>query len=246
LGGPTTCKETVKLFKSVAERGPWMRDLAAAHRLYAEGNEMSALHLFAGLAAVGVESAQYNAAYILSKCTRCPPVNKAALLGVVTSSAGGARSASLESLYLNDPLERQHRSLKHSTATNFRALLKMHEVAEASSAQEATNGQKGISEALQPAGTKPAAPTRGVSYLPAAVWRDFLARYHPDSLVDALDLEFAPSGECCELLNTRSFSELLNCLKILTELASTQDRRRQTRPRRARRLRGWSSARHVP
>jgi hypothetical protein len=172
-----------------------MRDLALAHRLYAEGNEMAALHLFAGLAAIGVESAQYNAAYILSKCTRCPPINKAASQGVVTSSAGGTRAAALESFYSTDPLERQHRSLKHSTATNFRALLKMHETAEASAAQKSAMNSDGSTLALQKTDAKPATSTHGVAFLPAAAWKDFLARYHPDSLVDPLDLEFAPSGK---------------------------------------------------
>lgn len=179
LTGPASCKETVRLFKMVAEKGPWMEQLSTAHKMYAEGNELAALHLFAQLAAVGVESAQYNAAYILSKCTRCPPVDKSSsLLG------GTSMSATTENPFVSDPLERQHRSNKHSAATDFRKLLKDHEAQEKLARSAAKSS--GAVDTL-------AAETSAVSsvaYLPTDAWRDFLRMYHPDSLVDAIDLEF--------------------------------------------------------
>lgn len=226
MGGPTNCKEVVKLFKSVAEKGPWMDALAVAHKHYAAGNEMAALHLFAELAAVGVESAQYNAAYILSRCTRCPPVNKAAAQGVVTemsrgggrssvASMWGRRSAAQDSQNAADALEKQHRSLKHSTATDFRGLLKLHEQREHDAARAAeavrveqarpsviTNRPNGDTTAIDavPSGRELQA-WRSAAFLPAATWREFLSQYDPDSLVDPLDLEFGsgrriPSVTC--------------------------------------------------
>lgn len=68
------CKLAVKNFKAVAERGPWMAGLKTAHKHYSEGRLGAALHEFTMLAAVGVEVAQFNAAYMLSKCSSaCPP-----------------------------------------------------------------------------------------------------------------------------------------------------------------------------
>lgn len=165
LSGPVNCKETVRLLKMVAEKGPWMDQLSTAHKLYAEGNEVAALHLFAQLAAVGVESAQYNAAYILSKCTRCPPMDRTALL-----LGGTSMSATTENPFVTDALERQHRSNKHSTATDFRKLLKDHEA--------------------QGKPSRASARRNSAAYLPTEAWREFLGVYQPSSLVDAIDLEF--------------------------------------------------------
>ena len=50
----------------VAERGEWAQQLTVAHKLYQEGNWQRALFTFSQLAAIGFETAQYNAAFILS------------------------------------------------------------------------------------------------------------------------------------------------------------------------------------
>jgi hypothetical protein len=227
VGGPTNCKETVKLFKHVAERGPWMDALAAAHKHYAAGNEMAALNLFAQLAAVGVESAQYNAAYILSRCTRCPPINKAAVQGVVgapgsLARVGGITTAAEPNTGM-DSLEKKHRSLKRSTATDFRGLLKLHDAHESAAAEAkaavaadstrpkvVTNRESSASE--QALSQRDAQALRSAAYLPAAVWREFLAQYSPESLVDPLDLEFfTGSGLARVQLTPRILSLLRTC-----------------------------------
>lgn len=197
LTGVSNCKETVRLFKIVAEKGPWMDQLSVAHKRYAEGNELAALNLFAQLAAVGVESAQYNAAYILSKCTRCAPVDKTASLlllggaGVVGVGVGGSTSmsATVENPFVADPLERQHRSNKHSTVTDFRQLLKDHEIRE----RQAASTPHMSSMELAPVskqGQNAVVVARSVAYLPTEDWKEFLSIYQPNSLVDAIDLEF--------------------------------------------------------
>jgi hypothetical protein len=225
VGGPTNCKETVKLFKHVAERGPWMDALAAAHKHYAAGNEMAALNLFAQLAAVGVESAQYNAAYILSRCTRCPPINKAAVQGVVgapgsLATVGGIATTAAEPNAGMDSLEKKHRSLKRSTATDFRSLLKLHDAHESAAAEAkaavaadstrpkvVTNRESSASEKAT-LSQRDAQALRSAAYLPAAVWREFLAQYSPESLVDPLDLEFSTGNNSACVMSIHRFSPL--------------------------------------
>lgn len=189
MGGPAGCKDTVRLFKAVAERGPWMDQLAVAHRLYAEGNEFAALYLFSQLAALGVESAQYNAAYILSRCTHCLPIDKS------TSQLGEKPSASakLEAAFSSDPLERQHRRNKHSTATNFRTVYKDHQQREearlqANRAAEAARKAQESSEpsAVASTGFTPA----NAAFLPPIAWSTFLIQYNPLHMQDELDIEF--------------------------------------------------------
>lgn len=58
-------------FKTTAESGDWGHNLAIAHREYNAGNIRTALNLFSQLAVMGYESAQVNAAFILSKMY-CP------------------------------------------------------------------------------------------------------------------------------------------------------------------------------
>jgi hypothetical protein len=58
-------------FKAVAEAGDWGHKSTIAHRKYNEGNIREALQLFSELAHQGYESAQINAAFILSKMY-CP------------------------------------------------------------------------------------------------------------------------------------------------------------------------------
>jgi len=181
----------VKLFKAVAERGPWMDQLAVAHKLYAEGSEFAALYLFSQLAALGVESAQYNAAYILSKCTHCLPIDKS------TSQLGEKPSASakLEAAFSSDPLERQHRKNKHSTATNFRTVYKDHvkrEEAQQQAKRDATAAQQAQSAGAEPRAVASTAVTpANAAFLPMSAWSNFLLQYNPLHLQDELDIEFA-------------------------------------------------------
>ena len=72
-GSSRSCESAVAGFKSVAERGPWAKKLSQAHRAFGAGDFGRALQLFSSLAAVGYESAQYNAAFLLFK-VHCPPV----------------------------------------------------------------------------------------------------------------------------------------------------------------------------
>ena len=58
-------------FKAVAESGDWGHKSTVAHRLYNEGDMRGALNSFSELAFEGYESAQMNAAFILSKMY-CP------------------------------------------------------------------------------------------------------------------------------------------------------------------------------
>lgn len=67
LGMTRSCPTAVNGFKAVAERGDWAHDLTKAHRLYDAGDWRSALVLFLNLAAIGMESAQFNAAHLLMK-----------------------------------------------------------------------------------------------------------------------------------------------------------------------------------
>ena len=72
LGMPRSCSKAVSGFKTVAERGDWSHKLTKAHRFMDAGDKRSALALFSTLAAIGVESAQFNTAYILMKATDLP------------------------------------------------------------------------------------------------------------------------------------------------------------------------------
>jgi TPR repeat protein len=72
VGMAKSCSKAVSGFKTVAERGDWSHKLTKAHRLIDAGDKRSALALFSTLAAIGVESAQFNTAYILMKATDLP------------------------------------------------------------------------------------------------------------------------------------------------------------------------------
>eukprot|EP01038_Epipyxis_sp_PR26KG_P010471 gene10471-14070_t len=71
IGLARVCSTVAQNFKSVAERAKWSLVLREAHKHYYEGNKQLALFQFAQLSAIGFESAQFNAAYILSKAN-CP------------------------------------------------------------------------------------------------------------------------------------------------------------------------------
>ena len=76
LGITRSCPTAVNSFKVIAERGEWMRELTKAYRLAEKGSVLAALSIFAKYASMGVESAQFNAAHILQKLNKCPPVLK--------------------------------------------------------------------------------------------------------------------------------------------------------------------------
>ena len=67
IGTARSCPSATNGFKNVAERGNWGFELTEAHRLSDAGERAAALTLFARKAAVGSESAQFNAAYVLMK-----------------------------------------------------------------------------------------------------------------------------------------------------------------------------------
>jgi TPR repeat protein len=74
MGAQKTCNAAANNFKTVAEKGHWVKALNRAGVLYREGRKHQALFEYSQLAAVGVESAQYNAAFILSQTSHpyCP------------------------------------------------------------------------------------------------------------------------------------------------------------------------------
>lgn len=72
LGVAQSCEAAVQGFKTVSEFGDWALALTHAHRKFHKGDKLEALQLFAQMAALGIESAQSNAAYILSRLY-CPP-----------------------------------------------------------------------------------------------------------------------------------------------------------------------------
>lgn len=72
LGVAQSCEAAVQGFKAVSEFGDWAHALTLAHRKFHQGEKLESLQLFTQMAALGIESAQSNAAYILSRLY-CPP-----------------------------------------------------------------------------------------------------------------------------------------------------------------------------
>lgn len=72
-GTQQSCHSAAMGFKSLAEKSDFVAvSLRAAHMYYSSGDHVLALRLFAQLADRGIEVAQANAAYILSKSYMCP------------------------------------------------------------------------------------------------------------------------------------------------------------------------------
>ncbi len=71
FGVAKSCETAVNGFRVVAEKGEWMDDLTYAASLYELNRLPEALMIYAQYAAIGVESAQFNAAFLLSK-QQCP------------------------------------------------------------------------------------------------------------------------------------------------------------------------------
>lgn len=65
--GGSSCDGAAKMLKSVAERGPWLSQLATAHRLFENGDSLGARLLYAKLAHAGYEVAQSNAAWLVAR-----------------------------------------------------------------------------------------------------------------------------------------------------------------------------------
>ena len=68
--GGSSCSKAMMGFKQVAEAGDWARDLTRAHRMYSLGTpreKRDSLRLFVRMAVMGFETAQYNAAHLLSR-----------------------------------------------------------------------------------------------------------------------------------------------------------------------------------
>lgn len=104
-GGVRSCEAALSGFRAVAERGPWSIELNEANRDFNQGNFPSALRKFVSLAAIGYETAQYNAAYILLKC-HCPsfsltPSNKQWLESVMVENSLDPESVRREFSSLN-------------------------------------------------------------------------------------------------------------------------------------------------
>lgn len=157
VGG--NCKLAVKNFKAVSERGPWMAGLKTAHKHYSEGRLGAALHEFIMLAAVGVEVAQFNAAYMLSKCSSaCPPSY---------SSPGNSYS------------DGDH-NLSKPPASNLKKLLKhLHEKRGGRQRAAEVKGVDDDDDGY-------AAENDSAVYLDLSVWEHFISQYEPTAVSSQL------------------------------------------------------------
>ena len=70
LGVRRSCDVAANAYKTVAERGPWVAQLAEAHAVYARGDVDGARRAYARLAEAGYEVAQANAAWLLDRARR--------------------------------------------------------------------------------------------------------------------------------------------------------------------------------
>lgn len=74
---PTPIKPSIHLSQGVAERGPWVSNLAKAFDKHKKGDLVGALLLYAHMAEMGYEVAQANAAVLLEDegvCGLLPPL----------------------------------------------------------------------------------------------------------------------------------------------------------------------------
>ena len=65
IGVATSCQTATNGYKNVAEKGDWAYSLTIANRQAEAGDIMSAILLFSRLSVMGIEPAQFNAAYLL-------------------------------------------------------------------------------------------------------------------------------------------------------------------------------------
>lgn len=66
-GAAKSCENAVSSFRQVAERGDWMKQFSVASHAFYTNDRARSLIGYSRLAALGVETAQFNAAYILSR-----------------------------------------------------------------------------------------------------------------------------------------------------------------------------------
>ncbi len=71
IGVQRNCESVLSGFKAVSERGPWAESLNVAQNHFLQQRYAKALHIYSQLAVLGIEPAQFNAAYIL-KNRHCP------------------------------------------------------------------------------------------------------------------------------------------------------------------------------
>ena len=87
FGIAKSCETAVNGFRVVAEKGEWMDDLTYAATLYELNYIPQALMIYAQYAAIGVEAAQFNAAFLLSN-HQCPSNIKSKNISVLFNSDG--------------------------------------------------------------------------------------------------------------------------------------------------------------
>ena len=73
IGVTVSCQTATTGFKNVAEKGDWAYLATLAHRQVESGDATSSILSFSRLAVMGIESAQFNAAYLLGKLNGCLP-----------------------------------------------------------------------------------------------------------------------------------------------------------------------------
>jgi TPR repeat protein len=73
IGVTVSCQTATTGFKNVAERRDWAYLATLAHRQVESGDITSSILSFSRLAVMGIESAQFNAAYLLGKLNGCLP-----------------------------------------------------------------------------------------------------------------------------------------------------------------------------
>jgi len=67
IGISPSCDAATTLLKSIAEKGPWVKDIENAHALYTKKNRRAALLLYSKAADLGIEAAMANAAHVLER-----------------------------------------------------------------------------------------------------------------------------------------------------------------------------------
>ena len=89
LGVRRSCDVAANAYKTVAERGPWVAQLAEAHAVYARGDVDGARRAYARLAEAGYEVAQANAAWLLDRAARAARRGAADCLGTSAGDCEG-------------------------------------------------------------------------------------------------------------------------------------------------------------
>lgn len=93
MGMVLSCQTAANGFKSISERGDWSHDLTLAHRLVDAGDRSAALVLFSQHAAVGLENAQFNAAYLLMRFPDLPWLKPPSFLTKTFNTSNSSHTA---------------------------------------------------------------------------------------------------------------------------------------------------------